>query len=211
MKRMPLLLSFLALVLLSASIAYWVMQLYTPAQRPLAAAAAPAMPPPGIDAAASLFGGQASTVVASNYQLTGVVAAGRDSVAIIVADNGQPQALRLGREVAAGITVKEVHPRYVMLSEGGVMKRIDLPADTKSASPAGTSPMPNQPQFQQPVQQPQQPPPQQQQPVAAPINVGPQPNPSMTGQPSMTGAPPPAPMQMPPPVRQVAPSGNPLQ
>ena len=208
MKRLPLLLSFLALVVLSASIAYWVMQLYTPAQRPIAAAAAPAMPPPGIDAAASLFGGQASAVVASNYQLTGVVAAGRDSVAIIVADNGQPQALRLGKQVATGVTVQEVHPRYVMLSEGGVMKRIDLPADTKSTSSVGAAPMPNQPQFQQPVQQPQQPP-QPQQPQAAPINVGPQPNPQMNGQPSMTGAPPP--VQMPPPVRQVTPAGGPAQ
>ena len=38
------------------------------------------MPEPSIDAAATLFGGQAATASASNYQLTGIVAAGRDSV-----------------------------------------------------------------------------------------------------------------------------------
>lgn len=202
MKRLPLLLSFLALVALSASIAYWALQLYQPAQRPLAAAPAPAMPDPGIDAAASLFGGQAATAVASNYQLTGVVAAGRDSVAIIVADNGQPQALKLGKEVVRGVTVQEVHPRYVMLSDGGVLKRIELPADTRPAAGGGAPPMPNQPQAQpQPLQQqPQAPPPQ----------------PAMIGQPSMTGAPqpavpPPMPVQMPPPTRQVTPGGVPTQ
>ena len=98
MKRLPLLFSLLALVALSASIAYWVMQLYKPEQRPLAAApAAAAARPPAVDAAATLFGGQAVAVVASNYQLTGVVAAGRDSVAILVADGQPPKALKVGQ------------------------------------------------------------------------------------------------------------------
>ena len=39
MKRLPLLFSLLAVIALSASIAYWVMQLYKPAQRPLTATA----------------------------------------------------------------------------------------------------------------------------------------------------------------------------
>ncbi|MBW8899135.1 MAG: hypothetical protein JF619_13720, partial [Massilia sp.] len=118
MKRLPLLCTLLALVLLSASVAYWVLQLYKPAQRPLAAAPVASLPEPAIDAAAGLFGGQAAASVASNYQLTGVVAAGRESVAIIVADGGAPKALKLGKEVANGVTVAEVHPRYVMLSDG---------------------------------------------------------------------------------------------
>jgi general secretion pathway protein C len=211
MKRLPILLSLLALVALSASIAYWVLQLYQPAQRPLAAAPASSMPDPGIDAAASLFGGQLSAAVASNYQLTGVVAAGRESVAIIVAD-GTPKALKIGKELASGVTVQEVHPRYVMLSDAGVLKRIELATDGKAGA-AGVSQQspppgqqfqlspPPQTQQQQPQPQPQpQPPPQQppQQPSA------PQPSgPSMQG-PSMQGQPvppPPQPVQMPPPTR----------
>lgn len=204
MKRLPILLSLLALVVLSASIAYWVLQLYQPAQRPLAAAPAPSMPEPAVDAAATLFGGQLSAAVASNYQLTGVVAAGRESVAIIVAD-GTPKALQVGKEIASGVTVQEVHPRYVMLSDGGVLKRIELATDGKAGA-AGVAPLPQQPGQQfQPQPQPQ--PPQQQQipPVqpSGPLMQGP----AMQGQP----APPPPPVQMPPPTRGTIGSAPQLQ
>ncbi len=201
MKRLPILLSLFALVALSASIAYWVLQLYQPEQRPLAAAPAAAVAPPGIDAAATLFGGQASAAVASNYQLTGVVAAGRESVAIIVADGGAPKALKLGKEIASGVTVREVHPRYVMLSDGGVLKRIELAVDSKAAGGAPASPLPGQPQYQR---QPQQFQPQE--PAQPPVQMGPVPTQAPTAVP-----PPPAPMQMAPPTRAVNPNGGPAQ
>jgi general secretion pathway protein C len=136
-KRLPLLLSLLGVILLAASLAYWIMQLYHPAQRPLAAVPQTTMPDPSIDAAATLFGGQVAVASATNYQLTGVVADGRDSVAIIVADGSPAKALKVGRELAPGITLAEVHPRYVMLSDGGVMKRVDLATDAKAAAPMG--------------------------------------------------------------------------
>lgn len=136
-KRVPLLLSLVGVIVLAASIAYWFLQLYQPPQRPIAAVPVAQMPDPSIDAAATLFGGQVAVASATNYQLTGVVAAGRNSVAIIVADGSPPKALKLGKEVAPGVTLAEVYPRYVMLSDGGVMKRIDLAPDTKAASPMG--------------------------------------------------------------------------
>jgi general secretion pathway protein C len=140
-KRLPLLLSLLGVILLAASLAYWILQLYQPPQRPLVAVAHGTMPDPPIDAAATLFGGQIATASATNYQLTGIVAAGRDSVAIIVAEGSPPKALKVGKELVPGITLAEVHPRYVMLSDGGVMKRLDLAADTKAAAPMGASAM----------------------------------------------------------------------
>ncbi|PIL47125.1 hypothetical protein CR105_02650 [Massilia eurypsychrophila] len=213
MKRMPIVLTLLALILLSVSIVYWVMQLYQPAQRPLAAAAPSAMPQPGIDAAATLFGGQASAAVAANYQLTGVVAAGRESVAIIVADGAPPKALQLGKEVVAGVTVREVHPRYVMLSDGGVLKRIELATDTRATNGVPPSPLPGQQQFQAQQeqqqqqqlqqQQQQQPPPQQQQQL--------QMGPVLPQQQAQPAPPPPAPAQMAPPTRAVNPNGAPSQ
>jgi general secretion pathway protein C len=136
-KRLPLLLSLLGVILLAASLAYWILQLYQPPQRPLAAVPRSSMPDPGIDAAATLFGGQIATASATSYQLTGIVAAGRDSVAIIVAEGSPPKALRVGKELVPGITLAEVHPRYVMLSDGGVMKRLDLAADTRPAAAMG--------------------------------------------------------------------------
>jgi general secretion pathway protein C len=55
-------------------------------------------------------------------------------VAIIVAEGSPPKALKVGKELVPGITLAEVHPRYVMLSDGGVMKRLDLAADTRPAA-----------------------------------------------------------------------------
>lgn len=156
-KRVPLVLSLVGLIVLAASLAYWILQLYQPPQRPLAAAPHSAMPDPAIDAAATLFGGQVAVASATNYQLTGIVSAGRDSVAIIVADGAPPKALRLGRELSPGIKLAEVHPRYVMLSDGGVLKRVDLPADVKAEAPGvnpGSNPAAMVPSGQPPQQVP---------------------------------------------------------
>lgn len=136
-KRVPLLLSLIGVIVLAASIAYWFLQLYQPPQRPIAAVPVAQMPDPAIDAAATLFGGQVAVASATNYQLTGVVADGRNSVAIIVADGSPPKALKVGKEVSPGVTLAEVYPRYVMLSDGGVKKRVDLAPDTKAAAPMG--------------------------------------------------------------------------
>jgi general secretion pathway protein C len=224
MKRLPIVLSLLALVAVAASIAYWVLQLYQPPQRPLAAPPPAALPEPSIDAAATLFGGQAAAAVAANYTLTGVVADGGDSVAIIVAEGSPPMALKVGKELVPGVKLAEVHQRYVMLSDGGVMKRIDLPADTRSASvngggvPAGGSAPPGgEPPVQagpvqvpEPVQDTQlQPAPQPQpqpQPAPAPVNTAPV-NTAPGG--AVQAVPPPAPVQMPPPVRATGTPGRP--
>jgi general secretion pathway protein C len=139
MKRLPIVLTLVALVALAATIAYWILQLYQPPQRPLSAAPLAEAPPPSMDAAATLFGGQAAAQVATNYQLSGVISAGSQSVAIISANGAQSKALVVGKEIAPGVTVSEVHARYVMLSDAGVMKRIDLAPDTKAAAPIGAS------------------------------------------------------------------------
>ena len=157
MKRLPLIVTVLAVVLLSASLAYWGLQLFKPQQR--AIAAPPPAPPMGInvDAAKGLFGGQVTVAAVSNYQLKGVVAArGEDSAAIISVDNKPAVAVAIGKEVVPGVTVKEVHAKHVILSEGGVNKRVDLPSDVGvSSGPAtmpgqitqpGVQPIPAQPQ-----------------------------------------------------------------
>jgi general secretion pathway protein C len=43
----------------------------------------------------------------------------------------------VGKELVPGITLAEVHPRYVMLSDGGVMKRLDLATDARPAAAMG--------------------------------------------------------------------------
>ncbi|WP_296945550.1 hypothetical protein [uncultured Massilia sp.] len=194
-KRLPILLSLLGVILLAASLAYWILQLYRPPQRPLAAVPQQAMPDPAIDAAATLFGGQLAVASVTNYQLTGIVFAGRDSVAILVADNAPAKALKLGKELAPGVTLSEVHPRYVMLSDGGVMKRVDLPADARTgASLAGggaaPAPVPNTAAGSAPIMQPSIPPNMPQPAVTpagtpAPASVA-QPNQSYVPEPPMS-------------------------
>ena len=132
MKRMPLITSFVLFIALCVSAAYWGMQLFNP---PLRAVTAPpqSIPTPNLDAAASLFGGNTTAVVTSNFQLTGVVMASNpaESVAILVANGKKPQAVRTNAEVMPGVTVKEVQRDHVLLSEGGVIKRVELPKDAK--------------------------------------------------------------------------------
>ena len=134
MKRWPVLVSFVLFVLLCISITYWAMQLFKPQARPVAAAPQTGNPIVNLDAAASLFGGRAAAVaVASNFQLKGVVAANKtdESIAVLAADGKPTQAVRLNAEVMPGVIVKEVHPQYVLLSEGGITKRVELPEGAK--------------------------------------------------------------------------------
>jgi general secretion pathway protein C len=152
LKRLPLICSVAAVAVLSASLAYWGLQLFKPKQRPIA-------PPPvaqqadvNVDAARGLFGGQTAIAAISNYQLRGVVAAanGRGSAAIISTDGQPAQAYAVGKEVAPGVVVKEVQPRYVTLLEGGVQKRLDLAVDEGAAAngvqpPQASQPMPSPP------------------------------------------------------------------
>lgn len=213
MKRLPLLFTLLGLVFVAVSATYWGMQLVKPQQRPIAAVQTAALPEPSPDAAATLFGGQAVTNVVSNYQLTGIVSAGRDSVAILVADGQPPKALKVGRELAPGVSISEVHPKYIMLSEGGVMKRVDLAVDTRPAIPLSGGPSMAPPQAApmhgaMPTMEPQtapgavqpQPPPGEVNPVVPqgqePPPEGPPPDVTPT-------APPPQTPQMPPPTRAI--------
>jgi general secretion pathway protein C len=143
MKRWPYLTSFVLFVAVCASLAYWGLQLFKP---PLRAVAAP--PPtqasvPGIDAAAALFGGSGGAVAnAGNYQLKGLVLAStlRDSVVILSADGKPAQAYRASRDIAPGVSVKEVHPGYIVLSENGALRRVELPAELKGSAIGAAQP-----------------------------------------------------------------------
>jgi len=129
-KRLPGLVSLALFMLLCACTAYWVMQLVKPPSRAVAAPPQADAPQIDLSQAAGLFGGRGVVAVAaSNYRLMGVVVAqnAAESVVILSA-NGQPaQSLRVGKEVMPGVSIKEVHSTYVLVSEGGVLKRLILP------------------------------------------------------------------------------------
>ncbi len=154
-KRLPLLASFVCFVALCASVTYWTIQYMKPPARPLATVMPGALPELPLEVAASLFGGRAAKVaVASNFQLKGVIFAANaiDGVAILGADGKPPVASRVNGEVVPGVTVKEVHRGYVLLNEGGMVKRVELQEGAKGGM-----------QFESPVAQsvgPVSPPPQ---------------------------------------------------
>lgn len=138
MKRWPLVATFVLFIAACVSAAYWAMQLFKPPVRPVAAPPQTVQTAPRLDAAAALFGGRPTIAAASNFQLKGVVVAGNaaESIAILAAGGKPAQVVKTNEEVAPGIKVTEVHPRYVLLSEGGVVKRVELPEDMKGRARA---------------------------------------------------------------------------
>ena len=133
MKRWSAITSFVLFIVLCVSAAYWAMQMYNPPLRAVTAPPQSAQAGPDLDAAAGLLGGHSNAVVASNFQLKGVVVASNpaESVAILAANGKPAQAIRVNSEVLPGVTVKEVNKRYVLLSEHGVIKRVTLPENAK--------------------------------------------------------------------------------
>ena len=128
-RRLPELLSLFLFMLLCACVAYWVMQLDKPTSRAVVALPQTENTQVDLTTASGLFGGGGTVTVASNYQIKGILVANNadDSVAIISAEGQPSRAVREGKEFLPGTSLKEVHPTYVMLSEGGVLKRVTLP------------------------------------------------------------------------------------
>lgn len=163
MKPQSLAASFLLFVALCASFAYWGMQLFKPPVRPVAA---PQEAKPEIqrDAVAAIFGGRPpSTAVASNFTLKGIIMSGTpgESVAIIEPQGKPEKAVAVNSEIVPGVVVKEVQPRYITLSESGVTKRVELPANSGPqgvnqalTNPGGMQPMPAGIQPVQPLPRP---------------------------------------------------------
>lgn len=129
-RRWPLLVSFVLFLALCASLAAWTVQWSKPAPRPVAAA--PTTEPAvtvQLASASSLFGARKPTAPATaNYALKGVIVAPTTDhgMAIIAVDGKPAQALRVGADVVPGVSVKEVHPQFVLLSERGADRRVEL-------------------------------------------------------------------------------------
>jgi len=133
MKRLPLITTFLLFIALCASAAYWGMLLFKPKIRAVAAPPRTSIPPPNMGAASGLFGGHANAIVASNFQLKGVVVSSNpaESVAILSANGKPAKSVRTNAEILQGVTIKEINRGYVLLTEGGVIKRVELPVVNK--------------------------------------------------------------------------------
>jgi general secretion pathway protein C len=145
MKRWPVMTSFGLFIAVCMSAAYWAMQLFKPPLRPVTAPLAVTAPAINLEAASRLLGGRTTAVaVASNFQLKGVVVANRvnESLAIIGTDNQPTRPVTIHTDIVPGVTLKEVHPQYILLSDHGIDKRVALPDNTKlSVNTQGHDPL----------------------------------------------------------------------
>lgn len=143
MKHLPLIAASALCVAACGSAAYWGMPWFQPPARAVAAVPDAPPPSPNIDAAAGLFGGTPpGAAVAAAFQLKGVIDDGPEGVAILAAGGKPSVAVGVNQEAAPGVTVQEIHLTYVMLNDGGTVKRVDLPLaaiaglETVAAAPA---------------------------------------------------------------------------
>lgn len=139
MKRLPLVANFILSTVLCASLAYWGIAFFKPRSRPVAPPAQQlGAPVARIEAAAGLFGGRPDgALAAGDFQLKGVIAAGPNGVAILSASGKPPQVVGVGMEAASGVTVDAVYATYVLLNEGGMIQRLDLPENAKGGLATG--------------------------------------------------------------------------
>jgi len=130
MKRWPLITSFVLFITLCMSAAYWAMQLFKSSARTVSAPPQSSLAVPKLEAAAVLLGGHSYASATSNFQLKGVVVAKipSESVAILAVNGKAARAIRTNREIMPGVMVSEVYKDHVLLSDNGVMKRVELPA-----------------------------------------------------------------------------------
>ncbi|MES2070714.1 MAG: type II secretion system protein N [Pseudomonadota bacterium] len=140
MKRLPLFASFAAFIVLCISVSYWGLRMFRPQVRPIAVPVNAASFEPSPGQWGGLFGASPIVQAASNYQLKGVVLAKHpeESVAIIGMNGQASLAVAVNSELSPGVKLSEVHDGYIVLSEGGVNKRVDLPPS--KSLPAMTTP-----------------------------------------------------------------------
>ena len=88
----------------------------------------------------SLFGGSSQAARTSNVQLKGVVALGESSgVAIVAVDGKPPEAVQVGRELAAGLKLVAVQAKSITLERNGVRETVRLPEAMPATSSAANA------------------------------------------------------------------------
>ena len=140
MKLGSALMHMVMLAVVCAIGAYWGVQLLTPlptAAPPPVATALPRAPEPAL--AARMFGlvQQAAPQVASNIQVTGLFAAGRQSAALLAVDGKPPRVYVVGQRVTGDTVLAEVNAERVVLDTRGARQELAAPALPAVAQPGG--------------------------------------------------------------------------
>lgn len=140
-----LLVHFAGAALACAQLAYWSVRLTTAPATPAPAAARAALvrdPDPVL--AARAFGAvEQVAAVASNIQLAGVFAAGKDSAAVVSVDDRPARAVLLGDEVAPGAKLVAVDPQGITVESGGMRRQLKVPAAPAADLSSAPARLPN--------------------------------------------------------------------
>lgn len=147
MKKLgTVLLHTVMLAIVCAIAAYWAIRILTPppsAAPPPVAATPPRDPDPVL--AARMFGlvQTAPSAVASNVQVGGVFAAGKDSAAILIVDGKPARVFLLGQDIAPGVKLVDVRPDGVSIEGAGGRQDLQIPLrQVASVSVGGPPPAP---------------------------------------------------------------------
>ena len=143
------LLTFTALVLLAAVLAYWTWEWFAPRPAPRARAIEA---PSRVEAAYGLFGqapssGNVAAPTGLAIRLLGVVAAGggKSSYAVVQVDANKILAAREGTDLAPGIRLTEVRAGEIVFERNGTRETLALPEKAGRARDAGAVPPPSAP------------------------------------------------------------------
>ncbi len=139
-----------ALLALAAVVcAYWFWIFAAPAViAPTETAFTEAVRPAEAIRRANLFGTPANApqivAVRTDLVLRGIVANRDGGMAVISLDRGRTVTARVGEEIAPGITLERVLRDHVLVNQGGVSQRIELPQrkplDAPPVAPPGVYP-----------------------------------------------------------------------
>ncbi len=135
--------------LAAASAVYWGLRIsQTGAAPAMTASAEPAaLPTADLVALARLLGHQAAVAeqaapTSQRWALLGVIAQGRQGVALLSVDGKPPRPYAVGSALDESLTLKAVGPRHVELAakgapESSAVQRLQIPAQEEQAVPAG--------------------------------------------------------------------------
>lgn len=138
-------LPILALVLaLAALLAHWTWIFIAPSQtlHPTHATQTDIASAARLITTQHLFGtAQSSSLISnddslSNIRLKGVFAALKQNHSYAILNTGAKadQTVRIGDEIQAGVTLKNVYPLYIVITHDGALKRVNLPQSTGAAT-----------------------------------------------------------------------------
>lgn len=134
------------MVALGGQLAWWTWHFITPALKSVSFAP-PDVASPDVMVGRQLFGDPTSTTAnasagpRTDIRLKGVFAVeGKTLSAAVINLGGRDQAVKLGQELAAGVTLVAVNADFVVLSRAGVRERIDLERfENRAAKQAATA------------------------------------------------------------------------